>query len=194
MTRQPQAMPLAFQASQNLNLPVRQNAERLPAYLLEQDRVLAALLEWEKLTPLGEGRFSYAVTSLNVFQLQINPVVSLKVDNCDGKLSIRATDSELKGLDLVDDFDLGLEAIMEATPKGLEGEALLSVSVTPPALLKLIPKGVLKSTGQSILSGILLGIKTRVGQQLVKDFSQWCQETPIRSSETAINSKQLGEE
>ena len=68
MTRQPQAMPLAFQASQNLNLPVRQNAERLPAYLLEQDRVLAALLEWEKLTPLGEGRFSYAVTSLKVFQ------------------------------------------------------------------------------------------------------------------------------
>ena len=83
---------------------------------------------------------------------------------------------------------------MEATPKGLEGEALLSVSVTPPALLKLIPKGVLKSTGQSILSGILLGIKTRVGQQLVKDFSQWCQETPISSSEAAINSKQLGEE
>ncbi|MFL0727734.1 MAG: DUF1997 domain-containing protein [Prochlorococcus sp.] len=178
MTRQLPAMSLAFQASQQINLPVPQNTERLPAYLYEQDRVLAAILDGEKLTRLGPGSFSYAVTSLNVFQLQINPVVSLEVDNTDGTLTIRATDSELEGLPLIDDFELGLEAIMEATPNGLEGKALLSVSVTPPALLKLIPNGVLESTGQSILSGILLAIKARVGQQLIKDFREWCQEQP----------------
>ena len=43
-------------------------------------------------------------------------------------------------------------------------------------LLKLIPSQVLESTGQSILNGILVGIKARVGQQLVKDFMDWCEE------------------
>ena len=188
MTRQLPAMSLAFQASQQINLPVPQNTERLPAYLHEQERVVAALLDGEKLTPLGQGHFSYAVTSIKVFQLQINPVVSLEVANSDGKLSIRATDSELEGLPLIDDFELGLEAIMEATPSGLEGKALLSVSVTPPALLKLIPNRVLESTGQSILSGILLAIKARVGQQLIKDFRQWCQEPTMPSNDSALNS------
>ena len=89
---------------------------------------------------------------------------------------MHATDSELDGLGLVDDFELTLDAILEATPKGLEGEALLGVSVSQPPLLKLIPRQVLESTGQSILNGILLGIKARVGNQLVKDFDNWCQE------------------
>ncbi len=169
-------MPLAFQASQKLDLPVSTNAERLPAYLLEQKRVVYALLDENKLTQLGPGSFRYTVTSLNVFQLQLNPVVSLVVVNSDGKLIMRASDAELKGLDIVEDFELSLEATLEATAKGLEGEAILGVSVTQPPLLKLIPTGVLEGTGQSILNGILLGIKGRVGQQVLADFSNWCQE------------------
>ncbi|CAI8156309.1 MAG: Uncharacterised protein [Prochlorococcus marinus str. MIT 9215] len=169
-------MPLAFQASQKLDLPVSSNAERLPAYLLEQKRVVSALLDKNKLTQLGPGSFRYTVTSLNLFQLQLNPVVSLVVVNSDGKLIMRASDAELKGLGIVEDFELSLEATLEATAKGLEGEAILGVSVTQPPLLKLIPTGVLEGTGQSILNGILLGIKGRVGQQVLADFSNWCQE------------------
>jgi len=169
-------MPLAFQASQKLDLPVSSNAERLPAYLLEQKRVVSALLDENKLTQLGPRSFRYTVTSLNLFQLQLNPVVSLVVVNSDGKLIMRASDAELKGLDIVEDFELSLEATLEATAKGLEGEAILGVSVTQPPLLKLIPTGVLEGTGQSILNGILLGIKGRVGQQVLADFSNWCQE------------------
>ena len=41
-------------------------------------------------------------------------------------------------------------------------------------ILKLIPKKILESTGHSVLNGILLGIKTRVQQQLIKDFTNWC--------------------
>jgi hypothetical protein len=41
-------------------------------------------------------------------------------------------------------------------------------------LLRLIPRKVLESTGESILNGILLTIKGRVGRQLVGDFQQWC--------------------
>ena len=166
-------MTLAFQASQKLDLPVKGNLDRLSGYLLEQERVVGAMLDAKKLTLLAPGKFRYTVTSLNVFQLQVNPVVSIQVENSDGTLKMRATDSELKGLGLVDDFDLTLDATLYVTETGLQGEAILGVTVTQPPILKLIPRKVLESTGHSILNGILIGIKKRVGQQLVQDFYSW---------------------
>jgi hypothetical protein len=50
------------------------------------------------------------------------------------------------------------------------------VLVSQPSLLKLIPTKVLEATGRSLLAGILLGIKSRVGHQLLSDFKQWCLE------------------
>ena len=47
-----------------------------------------------------------------------------------------------------------------------------------PPLLRLIPAGVLEATGRTLLAGILLSIKNRVGQQLLADFEAWCLETP----------------
>ena len=86
-----------------------------------------------------------------------------------------ALESTLDGLGIIDDFNLILKANLEATTIGLEGEALLGVSVSQPPLLKLVPKKILESTGHSVLNGILLGIKSRVQQQLVKDFLDWCE-------------------
>ena len=166
----------AFDARQKLDLPVKSNSDRLPAYLLEEERVVGAMLDPSKLTPLGPSKFRYVVTSFNVFQLQVNPIVSIGVISNPGKLSMHITESQLDGLGFVDDFELTLEATLEATSKGLEGEALLGVSVSRPALLRLVPTSILESTGHSILNGILLGIKARVGKQLVEDFEDWCYE------------------
>ena len=176
MARHTSIMPLAFEARQKLDLPVFSNADRLSDYLLQQERVVGAMLDASKLTLLGPGSYRYNVTSFKVFQLEVNPVVSIAAVNSEGKLRMHATDSELDGLGLVDDFVLKLDATLEVTERGLEGEALLGVTVSPPPLLKLIPRQVLESTGQSILSTILLGIKARVGKQLVDDFSKWCEE------------------
>ena len=90
-----------------------------------------------------------------------------------------ALDSKLDGLGIVEDFNLILKANLEATDLGLEGEALLGVSVSQPPLLKLVPKRILESTGHSVLNGILLGIKSRVQQQLIKDFIDWCESNKI---------------
>ena len=169
-------MALAFTARQKIDLVVQENEEQLPDYLLQQERVVGAMLDPKKLTPLGPGSFKYEVTSFKVFQLQINPIVSIGVENTDRKIRMYVTESQLEGLGFVDDFELTLDAILEAKPAGLEGEALLGVTVSQPPLLKLIPRQVLESTGQSILSTILLGIKARVQKQLVDDFSKWCAE------------------
>ncbi len=170
-------MLLAFKALQKIDLAVQDNQERLPDYLLQQERVVGAMLDPKKLTPLGQGSFRYEVTSFKVFQLQLNPVVSIGVENTDRKIRMYVTESHLDGLGFVDDFDLTLDAILEAKPSALEGEALVGVTVSQPQLLRLIPPKMLESTGQSILNGILLGIKARVEKQLISDFNNWCKES-----------------
>jgi len=172
-------MLLAFDAKQKLNLSVTSNKEYLSNYLLEEERVVGAMLDSRKLVPEGEGKYKYTVTSFKVFQLDINPVVSIGVENKDGVLTMSALDSKLDGLGMIDDFKLILKANLQATDIGLEGEALLGVSVSQPPLLRLVPKKILESTGHSILNGILLGIKARVQKQLVQDFLDWCESNQI---------------
>ena len=169
-------MPLAFRASQQLQLDVSHQPERLAAYLSDQDRVVKALLDPNQLEPLGPGRYRYAVTHLQVFQLQIQPVVDLRIQLAQDRLVLEATVCELEGLGLVDDVQLTLGSWLAAGANGLEGEASLAVTVSQPSLLKLIPAKVLEATGRSLLAGILLGIKGRVGQQLLSDYRLWCQE------------------
>jgi len=167
-------MLLTFDAKQKLKLSVTANKEHLPDYLLEEERVVGAMLDSNKLIPEGKGKYKYNVTSFRVFQLDVNPVVSIAVENKNGVLKMSALDSKLDGLGFVEDFNLLLKANLEATSIGLEGEALLGVTVSQPPLLKLVPKRILESTGHSVLNGILLGIKSRVQQQLIKDFTDWC--------------------
>ena len=166
-------MLLSFDARQKLRLSVKRNKEYLSKYLLEEERVVGAMLDSRKLVPEGKGKYKYTVTSFKVFQLDINPVVLIGVENNHGILRMSALESKLDGLGMIDDFNLILKANLEATDIGLEGEALLGVSVSQPPLLKLVPKKILESTGHSVLNGILLGIKSRVQKQLVKDFLDW---------------------
>ena len=168
-------MLLSFDAKQKLKLSIKRNKEYLSRYLLEEERVVGAMLDPKKLVFEGDGRYKYTVTSFKVFQLDINPVVLIGVENKDGILRMSALESKLYGLGIVDDFNLILKANLESTDIGLEGEALLGVSVSQPSLLKLVPKKILESTGHSVLNGILLGIKSRVQQQLIIDFQDWCE-------------------
>ena len=125
-------MLLSFDAKQKLKLSVTRNKEYLSKYLLEEERVVGAMLDSKKLVPEGVGRYKYTVTSFKVFQLDINPVVSIAVENKDGILKMSALESTLDGLGMIDDFNLILKANLEATDIGLEGEALLGVSVSQP--------------------------------------------------------------
>jgi hypothetical protein len=169
-------MTLAFSARQQLSLPVAASADQLPTYLEDSNRVVGALLDPSQLEPLGSGRYRYNVSRVQVFQLQIQPIVQLEAITREGRLELQALDCRLEGLGLVDDFQLSLTSWLTATPEGLEGEASLSVRVGQPPLLRLIPPKILEATGRSVLSGILLGIRNRVSQQLLTDFQQWCRE------------------
>ena len=170
-------MSLAFSSSQQLVLPITEGIDLLPAYLRDEQRVVASLLDPNHLVALGPGHYRYRVTKVQVFQLQIQPIVELQTTYQESRLLIEAVDCELEGLGLVDDFRLSLSSWLEPCEGGLTGEASLAVEVSRPALLKLIPSRVLEGTGASVLAGILLGIRSRVSQQLIRDFQDWCAES-----------------
>jgi hypothetical protein len=177
-------MTLAFSASQQLSLPVVERAECLASYLDDEERVIQALLDPSQLEKLAPGHYRYEVTHLKVFQLQIKPVVELQARRQPGRLELEAIDCDLEGLGLVDDFRLTLSSWLEVRDDGLEGEAELAVQVSRPAVLRLIAPKVLEATGRSLLAGILLGIRTRVSQQLLRDFSRWCENRAAPGSES----------
>ena len=101
-------MLLAFSASQTLNLAVESQMDRLPAYLNEEERVVKALLDADQLERLGPGQYRYTVTTIQVFQLRVKPVVTLSVVRDGPTLVMRAVDAQLEGLGMVDDFKLSL--------------------------------------------------------------------------------------
>jgi len=169
-------MTLAFSACQTLCLTTAGDGDRLAAYLANEERVIGALLDLDQLERLAPGHYRYTVTRLQVFQLQIQPVVDLRAKLSDGRIDLEATDCRLEGLGIVDHFQLSLESWLVANDEGLEGEALLAVQVSQPPLLRMIPARVLEATGRSLLGGILLGIRTRVSQQLLGDYRRWCVE------------------
>ncbi|NQV11334.1 MAG: DUF1997 domain-containing protein [Cyanobacteria bacterium] len=169
-------MPLAFGARQQLRIPVSSQSERLTPYLENDDRIVSTLLAADQLQRLGDGRYRYAVQQLNVFQLQVQPIVQLQATRQPGRLEIEALDCQLEGLDAVDDFALQLHSHLVVSETGLEGEAHLAVTVSRPAILGLLPPRVLEATGRSLLAGILIAMRKRVGRQLLDDFSAWCQE------------------
>ena len=114
-------MLLAFSASQTLNLAVESQMDRLPAYLNQEERVVKALLDADQLERLGPGQYRYTVTTIQVFQLRVKPVVTLSVVRDGPTLVMRAVDAQLEGLGMVDDFKLSLESVLEASSTGLEG-------------------------------------------------------------------------
>ena len=138
-----------------------QFARNLQAQLLSRDLLLPfVLITVQKM--------------LQVFQLQVQPIVELQARHQQGRLELEAVDCQLEGLGLVDDFQLRLHSWLQATGSGLEGEARLVVEVSQPSLLRLIPPRILEATGRSVLSGFLLGLRRRVSQQLAGDFQAWC--------------------
>ncbi|MEB3176301.1 MAG: DUF1997 domain-containing protein [Synechococcus sp.] len=167
-------MALAFQAAQSLDLPVNSGGADLPAYLQQEARVVGALLSADQLIELAPGHYRYSVRPLQLFQLRIHPTVDLAVQSTPGRMELNSIDCNLEGVPgLADDFRLTLRSWLQAQGDGLVGEAQLGVEVSQPSVLRLIPARVLESTGESLLNGILLTIKGRVGHQLVQDFQHW---------------------
>ena len=68
-------MLLSFDAKQKLQLSVKRNKEYLSKYLLEEERVVGAMLDSKKLVLEGIGRYKYTAVSYTHLTLPTSSVV-----------------------------------------------------------------------------------------------------------------------
>ncbi|MXY63180.1 MAG: DUF1997 domain-containing protein [Synechococcus sp. SB0665_bin_28] len=168
------AMQLAFSARQKLGLTVPGSSGNLSAYLRQEERVVRVLLGADALQVLRPAHYRYTLPRFKVFQLQVQPIVDLRTTLLPHRLVIHSCQCRLDSTALAaNDFQLQLEAWLEARDDQLEGEASLAVQVSRPALLRLIPQAVLEGTGDRVLAGVLSRIKARISREFVQDFQVW---------------------
>ena len=167
-------MLVAFSAQQNLRMVIEHQNGHLADYLAQDERVVRALLRPSQLEVLTATRYRYNMSRLQVFQLQVRPVVDLHTTVLPQRLEIRSYGSRLEGLGSGHDFQLQLYSWLQADADHLLGEASLAVSVKRPPMLKLVPHSVLEATGHRILAGIISRLQARVTRQVVPDFRAWC--------------------
>ena len=170
MPRQVMVMPWPSKPVSSL-ISRQASCRTAAAGLQQEERLLAALLDADQLTRLSPGRYRYVVTSPRCSSCSSDRLLRSRPipHTC-----MRAVDCELEGW-VLSMTSATLEAILKATPRA-SAAMPLSVSVSQ------LPRQdgarrALETTGESILKGILVGIKARVGQQLMADFRRWCRET-----------------
>jgi hypothetical protein len=118
--------------------------------------------------------------------LSFQPVVDLKVwAEPNGAVHLQSVGCEIRGIEYINNrFDLTLNGhLYPLYAEGsiqLVGKGDVSVNVELPPLFWMTPQPILEAAGQSILQGIFLTFKQRLGHQLVNDYLQWADTTQPR--------------
>lgn len=178
-------MNAQFSASQSVDLILAEEMECIEAYLQQPERLLKALINNpNQLTPLGTECFRYELQPLNFLVLQVQPSVDLRVwtdDTC--VLRLQSIDARILGLNLTPSrFGLTLKgnlAPRRQSTAGLQGSVQLQVQVEVPPILQWAPPVLIESTGNALLRGILISLRQRLERQLMADFQQWQNQSPL---------------
>lgn len=175
-----------FAASQTVELAISQPAARsLQDYLRQPQRIVRTLFNHDQLEVLANDLYRFEMRPLQFFALQLRPVVDLAVwTNQQGALQIQSRDCQIRGLDtLAAKFQLNLEGELMAQPTNqLTGEARLQVEVQMPPLMRLTPRAILETAGNTLLKGVLLTIRQQIQRRLVEDYLVWSQESCCSAS------------
>lgn len=157
-------------------------------YLKEPQWLVAAITEANRIETLADNHFRLKLRPKKFMHLQFEPQADLKVNtDADGTLHIRSTGCRVIGLEnLEKSFTMDLTGELGPRRQGqttwLEGIARIQVRFELPSVLSIIPKAVLKPTGNTFLGSILGTMKGRVKRQLVKDYQRWAAQKTTSNS------------
>ena len=166
MPRQVMVMPLAFKASQQQS-PCQASC-RTAAALPAAGTAAGCTAGFPATHQAQPGR--YAMWSpASVFQLQVKPIVYLQIESDPTHCRCGPSIASWRG------WVLSMTSgSSRSHPRGNASGPLRRCRVVgerqSAAAAQLVPRHALETTGESILKGILVGIKARVGQQLMADF------------------------
>ena len=172
-------MQVKFTASQALVIDVPEESVPLRHYLRQPHRLIHALTEPKRVKRLDQTRFQLTMQARQFMMLSIQPIVELDVwSEPNGVVHVRSAGCEIRGIDYINErFHLDLVGKLtptQATGKTqLAGSGDLKVEVDLPPLFWMTPQPILEAAGQSLLQGILLTFRQRLGHQLIADYRQW---------------------
>ncbi len=172
-------MKVNFTGSQDISVQVPSESVPLHHYLRQPHRLIYALADRSRIEPLGENLFRLSMRPREFMMLKFQPVVDLQVwSESKGVVHVRSAGCELKGVDYVNErFEFNLVGELRSVQRGgqtwLEGGGDLRVGVELPPLFWMTPKSILETAGHSLLQGILLTFKQRIGHQLIADYQEW---------------------
>ena len=172
-------MQVKFAASQDLVIDVPEESVPLRHYLRQPHRLMHALTEPKRVKRLSENQFRLTMRSRQFLMLSFQPVVDLQVwSEPNGTVHVKSSGCEIRGVDYINErFDFNLVGKLSPiqTPRQtkLAGSGDLKVEVELPPIFWMTPQPILETAGQSLLQGILLTFKQRLGHQLISDYRHW---------------------
>ncbi|NJK28440.1 MAG: DUF1997 domain-containing protein [Coleofasciculaceae cyanobacterium SM2_3_26] len=168
-----------FFAAQVVKLEVPSQQVSIQKYLQKPQRVVRAIGASSHIEPIGEDAYRLSMRPVKFFMLGIEPTVDLKVwTDGDGTIRLDSTACELRGIETMrDHFSLQLNGDLTPYEMGgttyLQGGAQIAIKIYLPPPFSFMPKGLVESTGNSLLGGILLRMKQRLMHQLLLDYDRW---------------------
>lgn len=181
-------MLIKFSASEGVVIEVPREPVPIQHYLRQPRRLVSALVDPRRTEQLGENLFRLKMRPLRFIILNLQPTVDLQVQsNTEGHVHLESVGCEIRGVEYINQrFRLKLVGNLYPVQTGdqtsLQGKADLEVQVDVPPPLEIMPRAVLESTGNNLLSRVLSTIKQRLMHQLIVDYCHWAQATAEATS------------
>lgn len=187
-------MHIYFQATETVSLEVSQQEIPIEHYLRQPHRLVKTIADEKLMTVLPDNCYQLKMQPLNFLDIyHFQPIVNLKVwAGASGSLYLNSQSCEIKGIDYINRrFNLHLKGKLSPQQIDgktyLQGKADLQVQVDLPPPLWLTPKSLLQTTGNSLLKGVLIRIKQKLGSQLLRDYYQFATEKNSSISSAQIS-------
>lgn len=170
-------MQICFHAEETVKLEVEPQVIPIQHYLRQPSRLVKAIAERKLMTPLKDDCYRLEMHPLNFLEMYyFQPTAILKVwSGASGNVYLNSVSCEIKGIEYLNRrFSLQLKGKLTPTEIEdkvyLQGKANLTVTVDLPPPLWLTPKPLLQTTGNSLLKGVLMRIKSKLMSQLLQDY------------------------
>ena len=188
-------MNTRFSASESIEIAVEEQDVPVQHYLRQPQRLVQAIANPKLMEQLSGERFRLKMRPLNFMEMyQFQPTVVLRVwSDANGTVNIKSEECEIRGNEYINDrFSLNVTGKLFPTQEEdktlLQGKADVDVRVELPMPLQLMPKPLLESAGNGLVKSVLLRMKQRLQNQLVKDYQQWASS----SAKSQSNSQKSG--
>lgn len=173
-------MYVSFNASESVQISIKNQATPIQHYLRQPQRLVQAIADPQLIKQISDDLYELKMRPLNFMEIyHFQPIVQLKVWSGSGSsVYLKSQGCQIKGIDYINNrFSLNLKGVLYPHEKNgqttLEGQADLEVGVELPTALMFTPQAFLERAGNTLLKGVLGRIKQKLMTQLVQDYVKW---------------------